>query len=246
MILGAIRFRTFGAFVGFFLGIFIEELIEGKSSLFGSMNDDREDQEHQLSAYQEKLIILIAALLKTNRTITQEQSHYILKYFYRQFGTPKGKFLYAKLKKTVAQDTAYISISKSLFGTTREGKYQMINFLYGLTKVNRPMHAEEKKVLEQIAMNIGMTQYDFEQIISDQSSQRKSTSYIHKGITSSSYYQTLGVSEKATILELKKAYRTLVLKFHPDKTLLSKELAALKFQEVQEAYDAIRALKGIK
>ena len=103
-----------------------------------------------------------------------------------------------------------------------------------------------KKCFEQIAMNIGMTQYDFEQIISDQSSQRKSTSYVHKGITSSSYYQTLGVSEKATILELKKAYRTLVLKFHPDKTLLSKELAALKFQEVQEAYDAIRALKGIK
>ena len=245
MILGAIRFRTFGAFAGFFLGIFIEELIEGRSSLFGSFDDEQENREQQLSAYQEKLIVLIAALLKTNRTITQEQSHYILKYFYRQFGTPKGKFLYAKLKKTVANRLDYISVAKSLASTNRDGKYQIVNFLYGLTKVNRPMHEEERNVLERIAMNIGMAQNDFEFIIRDhRSNGNTQAQYVQR--FSHSYYQTLGVSEQATILELKKAYRSLVLKFHPDKTTLSKEVAASKFQEVQEAYDAIRALKGIK
>lgn len=245
MILGAIRFRTFGAFAGFFLGIFIEELLEGKSSLFGSADRSNHSSEQQLSAYQEKLVVLIAALLKTNRTITQEQSHYILKYFYRQFGTPKGKFLYAKLRKIVGQQIDYIGSSKSFSGINRDGKYQIVNFLYGLTKVNRPMHEEEKKVLELIAMNIGMAQNDFEFIISDHQSQRKTqASYVSR--FSHSHYQTLGVNEQATIQELKKAYRLLVLKFHPDKTTLAKELAAVKFQEVQEAYDAIRALKGIK
>lgn len=246
MIAGAIRFRTFGAFAGFFLGIFIEELLEGKSSLFGGSDEDEPKSEQQLSAYQNKLIVLIAALLKTNKVISQEQSYYILKYFYRQFGTQKGKFLYARLKGIVQKPIDYIAMAKSLSGTSREGKHQIINFLYGLTKVNRPMHADEKKILEQIAMNIGMAQTDFEYIIRDHyQSQRKST---HTFIArpSRSYYQTLGVSEHATVQELKKAYRALVLKFHPDKTTISKEHAAVKFQEVQEAYDAIRMLKGIK
>lgn len=246
MIAGAIRFRTFGAFAGFFIGIFIEELIEGNSSLFGSNEKENNEQEHQLSDYQNQLIVLIASLLKTNNLISKEQSYYILKYFYRQFGTEKGKFLFKKLQDLINVPLDYKAAAESLAGTQREGKLQIINFLYGITKVNRPMHAEEKKVLERIAMSIGMAKYDFETIIADNQSQRKAYVHIPFIPASHTHYKTLGVSEQASTQELKKAYRSLVLKFHPDKTKLPRELAASKFQEVQEAYDAIRSFKGIK
>ena len=52
---------------------------------------------------------------------------------------------------------------------------------------------------------------------------------------SADYYKTLGVDKKASSSEIKKAYRKLALKYHPDKTKGDKTLES-KFKEISEAY----------
>lgn len=52
------------------------------------------------------------------------------------------------------------------------------------------------------------------------------------------YYEVLGVSKNATDAELKKAYRRLAMKYHPDRNS-GDDSAIDKFKEVKEAYDVL-------
>ena len=52
------------------------------------------------------------------------------------------------------------------------------------------------------------------------------------------YYEVLGVDKKASADEIKKAYRKLAIKYHPDKNPGDKE-AEEKFKEAAEAYDVL-------
>jgi preprotein translocase subunit Sec63 len=56
----------------------------------------------------------------------------------------------------------------------------------------------------------------------------------------SDYYKILEISKKATAAEIKKAYRKLSLKYHPDKN--SSPDAADKFAALSQAYDVLSGI----
>jgi len=51
------------------------------------------------------------------------------------------------------------------------------------------------------------------------------------------YYKILQVDKNATDEELKKAYRKLAMKWHPDKNPTNKKEAETKFKQISEAYE---------
>ena len=53
------------------------------------------------------------------------------------------------------------------------------------------------------------------------------------------YYKVLEVSRTATHAEIKKAYRRLALKWHPDKNPDAQDDATRRFKEISEAYEVL-------
>lgn len=53
------------------------------------------------------------------------------------------------------------------------------------------------------------------------------------------YYSTLGVSQDATEVDIKKAYRKLAMKHHPDRNKQDPVAAEKKFKSITEAYETL-------
>ena len=62
-------------------------------------------------------------------------------------------------------------------------------------------------------------------------------------VDNTEYYKILGVEKTATLETIKKAYRKLALKWHPDRNQNNKEEAEKKFKEISEAYEVLSDTK---
>lgn len=60
-----------------------------------------------------------------------------------------------------------------------------------------------------------------------------------KSASKRDYYEVLGLTKKASNEEIKKSFRKLAVKWHPDKNPNNKEEAAEKFREISEAYEVL-------
>ena len=54
------------------------------------------------------------------------------------------------------------------------------------------------------------------------------------------YYEVLGLKKGASDDEIKKAYRKMAIKYHPDRNLNNKEEAEAHMKEINEAYDVLK------
>jgi hypothetical protein len=59
------------------------------------------------------------------------------------------------------------------------------------------------------------------------------------------YYEILGVSKTAEEREIKKAYKRLAMKYHPDRNQGDKEAEA-KFKEIKEAYEILTDARSVR
>lgn len=58
-------------------------------------------------------------------------------------------------------------------------------------------------------------------------------------MTGKSYYEILEINKSASEAEIKKAYRKLALKWHPDKNHGNHHEAEIRFKEISEAYEVL-------
>lgn len=183
------------------------------------------------------LLVLVAEVMRADGKVVRSELEYVKKYFLKNFGEAASKealvLLRDILKKSVPLKDVCYQVRDNMDYPSR---LQLIHLLFGISNADGVLHPGEISVITNVATWIGISSADFDSI----------KSMFYDSLESS--YKVLEVSPNATVEEIKKAYRNMALKHHPDKvSYLGEDIrkaAEVKFQKVNEAYERIKKERG--
>jgi len=198
----------------------------------------------------EAYLALAAKLIVIDYHSSKNKIQFMNEYFNRYFKFASYNFsdsLVFSLKHPIQTDTVtdWMKIHLQAEGA----RSQVIYFLVGLISVNGKMEQKELRFLQQINHDLELSPKNFTQIIAIYEAYFRSKDGVSEGkvspVNTDYYYEILGVEKGATDEQLKKAYRMLVKKHHPDNFTTSSEsqqkIATNKFIEIQNAYEYLIA-----
>jgi len=183
--------------------------------------------------------VLLAAVMKADGTVKKSELDFVKQYLLQSAGEVKAREAVRMLRDILKQNIPVVDVSRQIkMYLDYPGRLQLLHLLYGLSGADGQYHPKELEMIETIAVNMGVSQAD-----------RKSIRSMFVPDTQAAY-RILEIDPSAPDEEVKKAYRKMAVKYHPDKvSYLGEEYqkaAKEKFQKIQEAYDQIRKERGMK
>jgi DnaJ like chaperone protein len=229
-----------GALLGFMLGSMIDGMSSGQYAYAPPGTDNTKGSRPPTSAgdFKISLLILAAAVMKSDNRVLKSELDHVRKFLVSQFGATEAENQLLALREILKQEINIAHVSGQIRQYMEHaGRLQLIHFLFGISQADNEIHPAEIQTIEIIARGLGISNSDFQSI----------RAMFIKDTTSA--YKILEVSPEATDEEIKKAYRRLALKYHPDRvSTLGEDVqkaAKIKFQELQAAYEEIKKQRGM-
>jgi len=120
-------------------------------------------------------------------------------------------------------------------------RLQLLHYLFGIAYADGHLSTSEQNILLRISTFLEINPMDFRTV---------GAMFGGSGTAASTTraYEILGIERNTTEEEIKKAYRQMALKYHPDRvTHLGEDVrkaAEEKFKKIQEAYETVKKEKG--
>lgn len=238
---------TGGTPIGAIIGVALGSLVDGGNlKAAGFSNKD-------VDSFSASLLVLSAAVMKADGKILKSELNYVRSFLVKEFGADKAskhvKLLQNILKQEIPVRQVCMQIRSHLSHAQR---LQLLHYLFGIAQSDGSIDHREHQTIHTIARYLGISDQDFLSIEAmfgfNKSSGRRNTTSFKQSVDTA--YQILEVDKSATDDEVKKAYRKMAKKYHPDRLGdLSEDLkksATAKFQKVQEAYEQIQDARGMK
>ncbi len=185
------------------------------------------------------LLVLTAAVLKADGKVLKSEINFVRGFLKQQIKNPDLVQEYMTLLRDILkQDINTKEVASQIrHHLPRPDRLELLRYLFAISQSDGHVDKEEVRVIEYIAMNMGITSTEFESI--------KAMFYKDAGAA----YKILEIDSSATDQEVKKAYRKMAVKYHPDKlSQLGEDYQKSgkeKFQKVQEAYETIKKERGM-
>ena len=231
---------AFGGPIGAILGYALGSAFQGMDQ-----NDIDEFQRSrqgqtgtQSGDFEVALLILSSAVIKADGKVAQSELDFVRGYFVQMYGKDRANQAFKLFKEIINnQDISVRQVSMQIaHHMDHASRLQLIHFLFGIAKADGHVSPDEVVVIKTIAGYLYVSQNDFNSI---------NAMFVDD---TESYYKILDISKNSSPDEIKKAYRKMARKYHPDRVqhLGEEHIAGAKekFQKVQEAYEKIKKEKG--
>ena len=220
---------SFGGPLGGIIGYAIGSLFSGNSprlirsevnETFGNTDEKRD--------FNVTLLVLSAAVMKADGTVKRSELDYV-----KRFEN------YIKMLREILEKEYNIYDVSQQVGRYMDysSRLQLLHYLFGIAEADGFISSAELGVVKTISDYMGVTNADFSSV---------KAMFIKE---TDSAYKILGIEPSATDEEVKKAYREMAKKNHPDRvSTLGEEVrqaAVKKFQEINDAYESIKKERGL-
>jgi DnaJ like chaperone protein len=230
--LGFVMGGPIGGLLGFLVGSMLDSTTE-QSTTYTTRTARTTQGDFGMS-----LLVLVAAVMKADGKVVKSELDYVKQFFVRQFGQESAKQALMMLKDIIKQEIPVrdvcLQISRNMDYSSR---LQLLHLLFNVSLADSMIHPSEIEIIENISGYLGVASSDFLSI---------KNMFIPE---TNSSYKILEIDTSASNDEVKKAYRRMAMKYHPDKVSHLgddfRKTADEKFKKVNEAYEKIKRERNI-
>ncbi len=184
------------------------------------------------------LLVLVAAVMKADGKVVKAELDYVKQFLIKSFGRENAQEMLVLLKNLLEQDYFIYEVAGQINQQMNTAeKLQLIHVLFGISKADGNVHSSEVELIREIGQHLQLNTAEVESIMA----------IFTKG--KNAYYKILEIDQAASDQDVKKAYRSMATKFHPDKVQHLgpdfQKMAEEKFKAINEAYQEIKMERGL-
>ena len=222
---------AFGGPIGGILGVIFAG--SGDQSSYKSI------KQSQAGDFMVSLLVLFAKVMKADGKLLKSELDYVKSFLKRNLSSKQSSVFIKMFQEILKQDYSVAEVCGQIQKSMdHPARLELLHVLFGLSASDGEIHFQEVKVINTISRYLNISKKDYESI---------------KAIfikDTDSAYKILEIEPGASESEIKKAYRKMAVKYHPDKVAhLGKEIqktAEEKFKAVSDAYSEIKKKRNIQ
>lgn len=228
-----------GAIVGYTLAGMSGQQGSSPFTSYGGTYQSQAYPQTQPGDFIVSLLVLFGAVMKADKQMLKSELDYVKQFLSKQFNQNQVQDFMTLFKDIIKQDYPLRDVCRQIVRSMdHSSRLELIHVLFGLSKADGHVHPDEVKVIHTLARYLNINNNDFNSI----------QAMFFKDTLSD--YKILGLDSSATDNEVKKTYRKMAAKYHPDKVAHLgedlKNLAEEKFKSLNDAYQNIKKERGIK
>jgi DnaJ like chaperone protein len=228
---------AFGGPLGGVLGFALGSMFDAADVTVQTQDGKPANTGNHVGDFAVSLLVLSAAVMKSDGKTMKSELDFVKKFLVMHFGEQHATQQIALLKEILTQEIPLRDVCFQIKQyMPHSERLQLIHYLFGISKADGHVHELELQTILNISNYLGVSQADFNSL---KAMYFKDTE---------SDYKILEIEKSASDDEIKKAYRKMAVKYHPDKVAaLGEEVqkaAKEKFQKVQQAYENIKKQRG--
>lgn len=237
--LGWVLAGPIGGIIGYAMASMNEERGgSGLGGMFGLPKSGGDYPQTRAGDFTVSLLVLFGQVMKADKQLLKSELDYVKKFLTTNFGRDNARDLMVLFKDIIKQDYSLPTVCRQVKNhMDHPARLEMIHVLFGLSQSDGEIHPDEIDVIRKISGYLGVSSSDFDSI----------QAMFVKDTTAA--YTILEIDPSASDQEIKRAYRKMAAKFHPDKVShLGKEfqeMAEEKFKAISEAYEQIKKERSI-